>query len=198
MAYPVEVTVLNRNGQPAGNAIAFVQGNNPVVYTPDQNGVITIPNVKSSNTIAVIIRHRMYEFPASGTNTLELTLNRRGKASSILRNGVRIPSGDYKAVSLSASSTDVSVNDMNDASQYLSLADYLMGRIPGLVIEGGPGFYRAYLDGVPPLVLLNGIRMRDFNAANNLVNPNDIQSVTVDRNSAIYGTLNGALLITTK
>lgn len=159
---------------------------------------MTIPNVESDNTIAVIIRHRMYEFPAAGTHDLELSLNRRDRVSSVLRNGVRIPSSDYRSASISASSTDVAVNDTNDASQYFSLADYLTGRIAGLVIEGGPGNYQAYLDGVVPVVMVNGIRVRDFNAANMLVNPNDIESVTVDRNSAIYGTLNGAILITTK
>lgn len=199
-SYPVSLTVLNRNGQPDGNSdiVAFVKGANPVVYTPGQDGTLIIPNVESDDTIAVIIRHRMYEFPAAGTHSLQLNLNRRGKVASALRNDVRISSGDYRTVGLSAASTDVAVNDTNNASQYFSLADYLTGRIPGLVIEGGPGNYQAYLDGVPPLVLLNGMRMMSFNAANNLVNPNDIQSVTVDRNSAIYGTLNGVLLITTK
>ena len=89
---------------------------------------------------------------------------------------------------------------MTSPLQYANLADYLTGRIAGLVIDGGPGYYQAYLDGVVPLVVVNGIRMQDFNAANMLVNPNDIESVTVDRNGVIYGAagMNGVLVIDTK
>ena len=89
---------------------------------------------------------------------------------------------------------------MASSLQYSSLADYLTGRIAGLIIEGGPGNYQAYLDGMVPLVVVNGIRMQSFNAANMLVNPNDIESVTIDRNGVIYGAsgMNGVLVINTK
>ena len=117
-----------------------------------------------------------------------------------MRNGEKMPANAYKAVPLSVSSPDVSVNNMASPLQYSSLADYLTGRIAGLIIEGGPGNYQAYLDGMVPLVVVNGIRMQSFNAANMLVNPNDIESVTIDRNGVIYGAsgMNGVLVINTK
>lgn len=200
--HPVELTVLNRNGEATTNRniIAFVKSQYPSVYPLGGNGSVILPDVASGDTVAVVIRHRIYEFPAAGTNTLELLLNRRERVTSVLRNGMKLSAGGYNVVPVGVSSPDVSVNDMNNPSQYLSLADYLEGRIPGLVITGGPGNYQAYLDGTVPLVILNGIRVRDFNAANMLVNPSDIQSVTVDRNGVIYGSagMNGVLIITTK
>lgn len=49
-----------------------------------------------------------------------------------------MPANAYKAVPLSVSSPDVSVNNMASSLQYSSLADYLTGRIAGLIIEGAP------------------------------------------------------------
>lgn len=150
--------------------------------------------------MAVIIKHRKYEFPANGMTALQLNLNRNDKIATAMRNGEKMPANAYKAVPLSVSSPDVSVNNMASPLQYSSLADYLTGRIAGLIIEGGPGNYQAYLDGMVPLVVVNGIRMQSFNAANMLVNPNDIESVTIDRNGVIYGAsgMNGVLVINTK
>ena len=131
---------------------------------------------------------------------LQLNLNINDKIATAMRNGEKMPANAYKAVPLSVSSPDVSVNNMASSLQYSSLADYLTGRIAGLIIEGGPGNYQAYLDGMVPLVVVNGIRMQSFNAANMLVNPNDIESVTIDRNGVIYGAsgMNGVLVINTK
>lgn len=79
---------------------------------------------------------------------------------------------------------------------YTSLADYLTGRIAGLVINGD----QAYLDGMVPLFVVDGMRMQNFAAANMLVNPNEIESVTVDRNGLIYGAagMNGVISISLK
>lgn len=197
---PVHITVSNSKGEaPRRDIIAYVKSENPVVHTL-KDGKLTLQNVSDRDTVAVIIRQRIYEFPASGMNTLQLDLNRRDKVAEAMRNGTKMPANAYRVVPLSVSSPQVNVNTMTSAMQYSSLADYLTGRIAGLIIEGGPGNYQAYLDGVVPLVVVNGIRMQSFNAANMLVNPNDIESVTVDRNGVIYGAagMNGVLVITTK
>jgi hypothetical protein len=198
--HPVNMRVINNKGEaPRRDIIAYVKSENPVVHS-FKEGRLTLPGVANNDTVAVIIRHRIYEFPANGMTTLQLNLNRRDRVASAWRNGEKIAASDYKVVPASASSPDVQVDRMTSPLQYANLADYLTGRIAGLVIDGGPGYYQAYLDGVVPLVVVNGIRMQDFNAANMLVNPNDIESVTVDRNGVIYGAagMNGVLVIDTK
>ena len=198
--HPVNITVTNNKGEaPRRDIIAYVKGENPVAHTL-KDGKLTLQHVADNDTVAVIIKHRKYEFPANGMTALQLNLNRNDKIATAMRNGEKMPANAYKAVPLSVSSPDVSVNNMASSLQYSSLADYLTGRIAGLIIEGGPGNYQAYLDGMVPLVVVNGIRMQSFNAANMLVNPNDIESVTIDRNGVIYGAsgMNGVLVINTK
>lgn len=200
----VEITLLNQKGKTVKDRDirAYIKGEYPMVYTNDHTGKLAVQHVANNDTIAVIIRHHVYEFPANGTNMLELKLNRNYGVEQVMRNGKPMASTGYKVIMMHSTMTppSVNVNSMNSASQYLDLADYLTGRIPGLVIQGGPGNYQAFLDGVTPLVVVNGIRVQDFNAANMLLNPSDIASVSVDRDGTIYGSsgMNGVLIITTK
>ena len=200
MNHPVTITVSNRKGEAprSRNIIAYVKGSKPVVHHIGRNGELRIPNVPAGDTVAVVIRNRIYEFGSANAHNMEIKLGRNDRISSVSDNGVRLSSNSYKVVP--ATSPSVSVNEMNNPSQYSSLADYLMGRIAGLVVEGGPGNYQVYLDGFVPLVVVNGMQMSSFNAAKSLVIPSDIESVTVDRNGIIYGAggMNGVLIITTK
>ena len=197
--HPVTISVMNRKGRVPDdrNIIAYVKGTRPVVHNIGHNGKIYIPDVPANDTVALVIRDRIYEFKAQDAHNMEIQLGRNERVSTVTDNGVRLSSNSYMTV---AESPAVSVNEMNNPSQYSSLADYLMGRIPGLVVMGGPGNYQVYLDGEVPLIMLDGMRINSFNAANSLVIPSDIQSVTVDRNGIIYGTsgMNGVLIITTK
>lgn len=200
----VEITLLNQKGKTVKDRDirAYVKGENPIVYVNDHTGKLTVQHVATNDTIAVMIRHHVYEFAANGTNMLELKLNRNYGVEQVMRNGKPMPTNAYKVIMMHSTMTPpaVDVNGMNSASQYVDLADYLTGRIPGLVIQGGPGNYQAFLDGVTPLVVVNGIRVQDFNAANMLLNPSDIASVSVDRDGTIYGSsgMNGVIIITTK
>ena len=51
-----------------------------------------------------------------------------------------------------------------------------------------------------PLFVVDGMRMQNFAAANMLVNTNEVESVTVDRNGLIYGAagMNGVISISLK
>ncbi len=199
---PVEITVHKRNGKVPHNRgiVAYVKSERPAVYSMNADGRIAIPSVEAGQTVAVILRTRTYDFPADGLRTLDITLDRRGDAGAILRNGAPIAENAYTVSTPTSRKTDVRVNNADDISQYASLADYLTGRIAGLVIDGGPGNYQAYLNGQVPIVMIDGVRARSFNAANMMLNTSDIESVTVDRTATIYGMegMNGVINITTK
>ena len=202
MSHPATITILDRKGEVTRNRniIAYIKGSHPVVHHIDRNGELRIPSIPAGDTVALVIRNRIYEFKAADAHNMEIRLGRNDRISSVTDNGVRLSSGSYRVVPAATASPSVTVTDANDASQYSSLADYLMGRIAGLVVEGGPGNYQVYLDGFVPLVVVDGMRMNSFNAANALVLPSDIASVTVDRNGILYGAagMNGVLIITTK
>lgn len=148
------------------------------------------------DTVTVASGRYWYAFPAAGTQDVLMTLNAKGKAVAIERNGEAVRLAQYRI----PFQLYANWGGMGDNSQYTDLAEYLTGRIAGLVIDGGPGNYQAYLDGVVPLVVVDGLPVGSFNAANSLVRPGDIQSVSVDRDGTIYGTAgrNGVLVITTK
>lgn len=189
----IDLTVQNSKGEAAHNdIIVFIKAQNPVVHTL-HHGAITVSDVTDADTLAVITGNRMYEFPADGMNTLALMLNKQNRVAEVMCNGTEMSSSEYKMTRIPQSSPSVNVNNIAP-NTYTSLADYLTGRIAGLVINGD----QAYLDGMVPLFVVDGMRMQSFAAANMLVNPNEIESVTVDRNGVIYGAagMNGVISIT--
>lgn len=197
----VKLTIESSNGTiPHEHIAAFIKGENPAPQSLDRNGQTVFTGVSGTDTMAVIVKHRIYEIPLTGVKDLTMELNKRGKVTGILRNGEQMPRKAYNVIPLSQSQPNVNVSASDDPSQYMDLADYLSGRIAGLSIEGGPGNYQAYLNGAVPLFVVDGQRVNSFNAANALVNPNDIASVSVDRNGVIYGMdgMNGVITITTK
>lgn len=204
MSHQMTITVTDRTGNaPRSDINVYIKGETAVIRTL-QHGSLTLADVTDTDTVVIDIRplDYVYEFPASGTRSLDITLKRNGKIASVQRNGNSIVANTYKSMRIPATTLSDSRDSENtiDTSMYNSLAEYLTGRIAGLYISGGPGNYQAYLDGMVPLVVVNGMRMQDFNAANDLVNPNDIKSVSVNRNGAIYGTagMNGVIEITLK
>ena len=77
--HPVNITVTNNKGEaPRRDIIAYVKGENPVVHTL-KDGKLTLQHVADNDTVAVIIKHRKYEFPANGMTALQLNLNRNDK-----------------------------------------------------------------------------------------------------------------------
>ncbi len=184
---------LNQEGGAAeGYKVSFMLDGKNIASEADAAEIYQV-RVLEKDTVTVEIGRFNYAFPAAGTKEVVMTLNAKGKAVAIERNGVAVRPATYRVPYFYATGAA----DSN--SQYLDLAEYLNGRIAGLMIEGGPGNYQVYLDGLVPLVVVNGLPVRNFNAANSLVNPNDIQSVSVQRDGTIYGTAgrNGVLIINT-
>lgn len=199
---PVKLTVMDNKNRELKHKdiIVYIKGEHPEVHTLNSSGQLTINNIYDRDTLDIIIHREMYEFPMNGVKDLTLKVNRQGKIMEAWRNGREMVNTGYNMVPKSQNPYNVNVSTMQNPGNYMSLADYLTGRIAGLVIEGGPGYYQAYLNGSIPLVVVDGLRMQSFNAANNLINPSDIESVTVDYNGALYGAagLNGVIIVTLK
>lgn len=117
---------------------------------------------------------------------------------------INIGYGTVKRRQLSSSVSKVNVEG-NDIGSYSNIAEYLMGKVPGLtVFHDGTG-YKYMIRGVSsiygstdPLFLVDGVETENIDN----INPRDIRSVEVikDGSAAIYGTrgANGVIMITTK
>lgn len=101
------------------------------------------------------------------------------------------------------STKTISVDD-TDASAYSNIFDYINGRVPGLSVVNGKVYIRGggsssvNAGGSDPLVLMDGVEIRDIS----LVNPSEVHSINVILDSAgsIYGFrgIAGVIEITSK
>lgn len=95
----------------------------------------------------------------------------------------------------------------NDGSSYITIFDYLRGRVPGLMVgPAGPGeMPEIHIRGqgslyssTTPLFVVDGMTMEDIST----ISPLDVESVTVykDAEAAMYGVrgANGVIVIRTK
>lgn len=118
---------------------------------------------------------------------------------------VNVGYGYTKRKNVTTSVSSLEVND-GQASTYSDIAEYLSGRVPGLVVTKRGNSYSFQIRGAmslsagtDPLVLVDGVETTDIGS----LNPQDVRSVEVLKDAAaatIYGTraANGVILITTK
>ena len=119
---------------------------------------------------------------------------------------VNVGYGTTKRDNLTTAVSSVEVQERS-MSSYGDIGEYLMGRVPGLVVTKSGSSYRFQIRGATsvsgastePLILVDGVETTDIGG----LNPHDIKSVEVLKDtaaSAIYGSRAscGVILITTK
>lgn len=145
------------------------------------------------------------EIPVGNQTNIEVALS---EDSEVLSEVVVVGYGSQKKVNLTGSVSQVKMDEIAGNRPVNSIADALMGNVPGLVLSGnsgepGSGYNfqirgTSSINGGSPLILVDGISM-DISS----INPNDIESVSVLKDAsaaAIYGARAafGVILITTK
>lgn len=110
----------------------------------------------------------------------------------------------YGTIDKEALTSSVSTlkSDRKKTETYLTIYDYLRGRVPGVVVSPDNRILIRGINSInstsDPLILVDGQEVTTINS----LNPADIKSVDVikDGSSAIYGVrgANGVILITTK
>jgi len=138
-------------------------------------------------------------------------LNRIVDSLSILKTVYKdVGYGFQKSDNITSSISSVNVENMKRTS-YSNLAEYLMGRVPGVTVSidpSNPFGYNIHIRGInsftagtQPLIVIDGTPINSMDALTT-VNPQDIASVDIikDAAAAIYGTrgANGVILINTK
>ena len=118
--------------------------------------------------------------------------------------------GFQKTDNITSSISSVNVAAMKRTS-YSNLAEYLMGRVPGVTVSRDPsnpfGYtihirgINSFTAGTQPLIVIDGTPINSMDALAT-VDPQDISSVDIikDGSAAIYGSrgANGVILINTK
>ncbi|HKI44670.1 MAG TPA: TonB-dependent receptor plug domain-containing protein [Balneolales bacterium] len=155
-----------------------------------------------SKTAAVEVQYQSIKTP-----TIANTLDSLKLHESILQN---IGYGYQKRDHVTGSISSVNISSLQSAP-YSNLAEYLIGRVPGVLVSkdpSNPNGYRIQIRGVnsinfqgEPLFVIDGMPV-SAESALTMTDPQDIASVDVikDGTAAIYGTrgANGVILITTK
>ena len=120
------------------------------------------------------------------------------------QDSVNIGYGYIRKKSLTTSVSGVDVKDQEIAT-YSDIGEYLMGRVPGLVVTRNGSSYKYTIRGInsinsgtDPLFIVDGSAVDDIS----FLNPRDVKSVQVlkDASASIYGTRGacGVILITTR
>lgn len=120
------------------------------------------------------------------------------------KDSVNVGYGYTRKKVLTTSVSSVGVNN-KEVAGYTNIAEYLQGRVPGLMVSKMGGSYKFTIRGInsinastDPLIIVDGQTVTDID----YLNPSDIKSVEVlkDASASIYG-VNGAcgvIIITTK
>lgn len=199
-------TVLDNLGTPIIGANVVVKGTtNGTVTDLDGNYTLQVPE----NAILQIsyIGYLSREFKVGKDNKVDIQLY---EDTQKLDEVVVVGYAQQKKANLTGSVSSVKMNDLMGDRPVVSTGSLLQGAIPGLQVTSGsgePGGGLSFnirgttsINGGSPLILVDNV---PFSGSLNLINPNDIESVTVlkDASSAsIYGARSafGVVLITTK
>lgn len=202
-------TVLDENGDPMIGATVSVQevANLATATDFDGNFSLVLPSQQATLTVTFIgYKPATQKVKGGGSYTIKMQPD-----ENILDEVVVVGYGVQKKISMTGSVSSVGSKDLLKAPMQ-NVSNMLTGKVAGMSSiqsSGQPGadgaalYVRGNNGGVGgfsargPLVLVDGVE-RDMN----LVNPNDIQSISVlkDAAAAIYGIkgANGVILITTK
>src|SRR6201991_2186287 len=213
-APPFTGKVLDEKGQPLVGASVRIKGSKTGTST-DANGSFTLEVPDNTTLIISYLGYEDKEIAASGTAPLNISLR---LAANSLNEAVVVGYGTQKKVNLTGAIATVNAEKL-EGRPMVNLADGLEGLIPNLNVNlntGQPGTKATFnvrglttityntnnntytSASTSPLILVDGVS-RDPN----LIDPNDVESVTVLKDaasSAIYGSraANGVMLITTK
>lgn len=174
--------------------------------TTDNKGQYTLRNVKPNAVLVFsFIGYSTLEEPVNGRNNIDVALQ---AAAQALDDIVVVGYGTKKRVNLTGAVSTVG-SEVISSRPIMNALSAIQGQIPGMVVQrssGQPGSedFKLHVRGISstngdnsPLVLIDGIA-----GSLNLLNPDDIESLTVlkDAAASIYGAraANGVLLVTTK
>ena len=200
-------TVTDNNGTPLAGATVTVKSNNALVTTTDNAGNFQL-DIGSSTTAVLVVSYTGFK-----PQEMNVTANQSvSVALSIVENSLNevIVTGYSKQSKRDVTGAVSTVSaDVIAKTPVTDVGSVLQGRVAGVSVDaqGGPGSISSVrIRGFGSngnndvLYVIDGVQMR---GGSNLINPNDIETITVLKdpsNTALYGAQggNGVIVITTK
>lgn len=195
-----------KTGEPLVGVNVMLKGNGSIGAITDVDGIYTLKNVPADAVLVFSnIGSETREVAVGGKSVLDVVL---AEDTQLLEETVVVGYGTQKKVNLTGAVAQVKMDEIVGNRPVTSIADALLGNVPGLVLSGntgepGSGYNfqirgTSSINGGSPLILVDGISM-DISS----LNPNDIESISVLKDasaSAIYGARAafGVILVTTK
>lgn len=199
----IKGTVIDPNGEPVIGATVRVKGTDLVAIT-DINGNYSIQAPEGSTIEVSYIGYVTGKGKASADSPLNFNLK---EDNNLLNEVVVVGYGSQKKVNLTGSVENISAKSIENRP-IRSVTDAIQGQMPGVTVQSGtgqPGQFSSLkirgntsVNSGGALVIIDGLP-GDIN----LVNPQDIESVSVLKDAAsaaIYGAraAEGVILITTR
>ncbi|WP_166642944.1 TonB-dependent receptor [Sunxiuqinia elliptica] len=197
--------ISDASGVPLPGVTVVIKGT-MVGSVSDADGNYHLNEVPSNSVLVFsFVGMKSIEVKPTDNSVLNITMTEDAIG---LEEVVAIGYGTMKKVNVIGSITQINSKDITVAP-VSNVSSMLAGRLPGAIFSqasGMPGANaasirirgNATLGNNTPLVIIDGIPGRDLN----LVNPDDIESISVlkDASAAIYGAraANGVILVTTK
>ncbi len=199
-----------RDGSGIPQASVVVKGTSTGT-TSDESGNFSI-SVPSSATALVISAVGFATQEVSITSSDNVSVTMSASSNTNLNEVVVVGYGTARKRDITGAVTKVSAREFNTGNIANPLQQ-VQGKVAGLVIVQ-PGSDpnsnitvrlrgSTSLEGQPPLLVIDGVAIDDFNRGINSIAPNDIESYDILRDAssaAIYGSrgANGVIIITTK
>jgi iron complex outermembrane receptor protein len=201
-------TVTDQNGTAIAGATVTVRGTNTATQT-DANGNFSISAGENAVLDITSVGYGASQVSVGSESTVTATLTTQ---TSNLNEVVVVGYGTARRKDVTGAVTKVTAAEFNTGVISNPLQQ-VQGKVAGLVIVQ-PGSDpnsnvtvrlrgATSLEGQPPLLVIDGVAIDDFNRGINSVAPNDIESYDILRDAssaAIYGSrgANGVIIITTK
>ncbi len=181
---------------------AFLKSDGLAVL-PDDSGTLNF-RVTDADTLSVVAGNNVYEFPVAGFDSLCLTMTKGRELAGMEGGDTKLDVG-YGTVSAKDNTASTGHLDMKGVEGYVDLKSYMEGRVAGVYFQGNELIIRgskSFHGRNEALIVVDGTEYGSFSAVNGMLNPRDIESVTIlkDSSSSIYGSrgANGVVIITTK
>lgn len=210
--------VIDVNQDPLVGASVSIQGTNRATIT-DAQGNFTLEQVDPEAIVIIsYIGYKTREIKASEIPDIILLEDSWQRLSDV---EIRVAYGTQTKQSFTGSATTLKAEEL-ESKPRATFMESMQGKVPGLIATSGSGSPGAFPNmrirgigsnqaGNTPLYVVDGIpiitghigSLGTSSTAQALINPNDIESVTVLKDAAatsIYGSraANGVILITTK
>lgn len=191
----VGVTILIKDTRKA--TVTDIDGNFQIQLTPGQTILISSVGFKTT------------QLKIETTKQLLVTL----VAETILLKSVEIINTGYQKITKERSAgsfSTITTDDFKNKSNSMNVVDRIEGIVPGVAVNYGAGNEKFLIRGLSsiqaarsPLIVVDGVPMADYNSVKTLINPDDVESISILRDAtaaSIWGAAaaNGVIVITTK